>query len=267
MFTDPTIAGDWLTLTDRLDSHDAVARWSQTEPVLAGLTGIAELATLVAPQPNADPERTDALLGALVRIGCRAGGDDPDAVLVLLHLLAPSLSAAAGRLADLHPDVLGLLVGEMAAQVRAWPLRRNRAFAANLLRDTQLACWRELRPHRTRTYRDGGDVLISPVDEAKVRDWLDQPVPGPDESASGELADLLAWAQRTGLVSANDVALLVTLEHQRGYGTGTRHRVAAAFGISERTLRRRRKRALAALRSAAATYLTGDESHVTAAVA
>lgn len=267
MFTNPTIAGDWFTLTDRLDFHDTATRWAETEPILAQLTSIAELGRLLAPHSGVDQERADALLGALVRIGCRAGGDDSDAVLVLLHLLAPGLYTAAGRLADLDPDVLSLLVNEMAAQIRAWPLRRTRAFAANLLRDTQLACWRELRPHRTRTYRDGGDVLINPLDEAEVRDWLDQPVPGPGEGATADLADVLAWARRTELVSVDDLALLVTLERQHGYGTATRRRVAAAFGITERTLRRRRNRALAALRTAAATYLTDEEPRTTMAVA
>lgn len=267
MFTDPTIAGDWLALTDRLDARNTLARWAETERIVAELTSITELAELLAPDSGLDQERSDALLGALVRIGCRAGGDDPDAVLVLLHLLAPGLCAAAGRLADLHPDVLSLLVGEMAAQIRAWPLRRTRAFAANLLRDTQLACWRELRPHRTRTYRDGGDVLIDPLDEGAVRDWLDQPTPGPDEGARADLADVLAWARRSELVSVDDLALLVTLERQRGYGTGTRRRVAAAFGITERTLRRRRHRALAALRTAATTYLADEAPRRDVAVA
>lgn len=267
MFTDPTIAGDWFTLTDRLDFHNTVARWAETEPALAELTCIAELAGLLAPGSGVGHERADALLGALVRIGCRAGGDNPDAVLVLLHLLSTGLCAAAGRLADLRPDVLSLLVGEMAAQIRAWPLRRTRAFAANLLRDTQLACWRELRPHRTRTYRDGGDVLIDPLDEAAVRDWLDRPVPGPGEGSSAELADVLAWARRTGLVSADDLALVVALERQGGYGMATRQRVAAAFGITERTLRRRRDRALTALRIGAANYVTGRDARAAVAVA
>jgi hypothetical protein len=267
VFTDPTVAGDWLILTDRLDAADTLTRWSQTEPALAGLGSVTDLARLLAHQAGTDPQRVDALLGALVRIGGRAGGDDPDAVLVLVHLLADGLRAAAARLADLDADVLGVLVGELAAQIRAWPLRRTRAFAANLLRDTQLACWRELRPHRTRTYRDGGDVLIDPLDEDAVRDWLDHPVPGPGDGDAPELGDVLAWAQRSGLASPTDLALLLALERQRGYGTAARHRVAAAFGITERTLRRRRDRTLAALRTAAPSYLAEDGPHAAVAMA
>ena len=50
--------------------------------------------------------------------------------------------------------------------------------------------------------------------------------------------------------------MLLDLERRRGYGTATRHRVANDLGINERTVRRRRDRAIAALRQAAPTYLT-----------
>lgn len=262
MFRDPTIAGDWTELTRRLDANGALTRWSGREPTLAGLSSVAELADLLAPSAGTDPDRSDALVGALVRTACLAGGDDADAVLVLAHLLADGLRAMATRLADLSDDVLALLVGELCAQIRAWPLRRTRAYAANLLRDTQRACWRELRPHRTRTYPRGGDVLIDPLDVHATCAILDRPVPGPGDADDGlDLSDMFAWARRHGIAEPRDLALLVALERHRGYGTGTRHRVAAAFGIHERTLRRRRDRALGALRAAAGRYLddtTGD---------
>ena len=55
--------------------------------------------------------------------------------------------------------------------------------------------------------------------------------------------------------------MLLDLERRRGYGTATRHRVANELGINERTVRRRRDRAIAALRQAAPTYLaSGPES-------
>ena len=49
--------------------------------------------------------------------------------------------------------------------------------------------------------------------------------------------------------------MLLDLERRRGYGTATRHRVAHDLGINERTVRRRRDRALAALRQAGPAYL------------
>ena len=53
----------------------------------------------------------------------------------------------------------------------------------------------------------------------------------------------------------HDLLMLLDLERRRGYGTATRHRVANDLGINERTVRRRRDRAIAALRQAAPTYL------------
>jgi hypothetical protein len=255
MFCDSSIAGDWTDLTQRLDAAGAFSRWSRTEPALRGLDHIDELAALLASGSGADADRADALLGALVRTACREGGDDPDAVLLVLHLLADGLRPMAKRLADLSEDILLLLVGELTVQIRTFPLRRTRAYAANLLRDTQLACWRELRPHRTRTYRNGTDILVDPLDHARMCHWFDRPIGGPGSEAGTELGDVLAWAEQRGIASRRDLALLVDLEHQRGYGTAARHRVAASFGINERTLRRHRDRALAALRAAAQDYL------------
>jgi hypothetical protein len=49
--------------------------------------------------------------------------------------------------------------------------------------------------------------------------------------------------------------MLLDLERRRGYGNGTRHCVARDLGINERTVRRRRDRALTALRQASNDYL------------
>jgi hypothetical protein len=259
MFCDSSIAGDWTQLTRRLDAVGALSRWSRTEPALRGLGRIDELAALLAPGSGTDPDRADALLGALVRTACRDGGDDTDAVLLVLHLLADGLRPIAARLADLSEEILALLVGELTVQIRTFPLRRTRAYAANLLRDTQRACWRELRPHRTRTYRAGTDILVDPLDHARMCHWFDRPIGGPGGEDGTELGDVLAWAEQCGIASRRDLALLVDLERQRGYGTAARHRVAASFGINERTLRRHRDRALAALRAAAQDYLNNPD--------
>lgn len=255
MFTDPTVAGSWLDLSDQLDRNGTFARWAQTELAMTGISGAEQLAALLAVDSVLDVARRDELLGALVRLGCRAGGDDPDAVLLVVHLLSDGLYAIEARWSDAGPGVLPLLVGELTAQLRAWPLRRTRAYAANLLRDTEMVCRHELRPHRTRTYRCGGDLLVDPVDPREMRYWFDTATPGPGEGPAFELSDLLAWARRRGIANADDLALLVALETERGHGTAARARVAAAFGIHVNTLRRRRERTLAALRAAVADYL------------
>jgi hypothetical protein len=257
VFDDPSIAGDWTQLVRRLNRTGALARWAQAEPALRAINSIDELAAILAPGSQTDADLADTVLGAVVRTASRDGAEDPDAVLLVLHLLADGLRAAAARLADLSPDVLALLVGELAVRIRTFPPRRGRAYAANLLRDTQRACLRELTPHRTRTYRQGGDLLIDPLDHDAVSRWFDHPLPA-DDDCSGELSDLLAWAHQQAIAPPEDLALLVEFERHRGYGTAARHRVAAAFAINERTLRRRRDRTLTALRAAVPRYLDDD---------
>lgn len=257
MFDDPSIAGDWTQLVRRLNRAGTLARWAQAEPALRAIDSIDELAAILAPSSQADAERADTMLGAVVRTASRDGAKDPDAVLLVLHLLADGLRAAAARLADLSPDALALLVGELSVRIRTFPPRRSRAYAANLLRDTQRACLRELTPHRTRTYRHGGDLLIDPLDHDAVSRWFDHPLPA-DADGRDELSDLLAWAHQQAIAPPEDLALLVEFERHRGYGTAARHRVAAEFGINERTLRRRRDRTLTALRAAALEYLDDD---------
>ncbi len=254
MFGDDSTIGSWDDLIDRSERAGALHRWGRLEPALADVSGLPELAAQL--RPGSDPVRADALLGALVRLAAADGHDDPDAVLVLLHLLSEGVRALAVRLADLADDMLGLVVGELTVQIRVFPWRRRtRAYAANLLLDTKTALWRELRPHRTRTFPGAGEVLVDPTDARRVAGLFDRSVPGPDGDGNLDLLDLLVWAKRTGVVDAQDVALLLHVEHARERGGAAQLRAAAEWGINERTLRRRRQRTLTALQGASATYL------------
>ena len=78
-------AGSWPELTDRLDAAAAMTRWAVREPVLGSWTSVRALPAALA--AGTDRDRADAVLGALVRCAARDGGDDPDAALVVLHLL------------------------------------------------------------------------------------------------------------------------------------------------------------------------------------
>ena len=70
-----------------------------------------------------------------------------------------------------------------------------------------------------------------------------------------DVVDMLLWAGGHGVAPLQDLLMLLDLEQRRGYGTATRHRIANDLGINERTVRRRRDRALAALRQARPAYL------------
>lgn len=266
MFRDDTVVGSWFALVDRLDQSQTMARWAGREPVLAAAGGVAGLRELTA--PGGDPGRADALLGGLVRLAAVDGGDDPDAVLVLLHLLAPGVRALAGRLADLDPagDMVAVVVGQLAVEVRAFPWRRrHRAYAANLLLDTRRAVLRDYGIRRGVAAREvpvGGDQLwweaalsagTATCDAAALAD-------GAGEGPRAELADLLRWATRRNVAPAEDLWLVWQLEQLAGYGAAAGPRLAAELGVHERTIRRRQQRTLAALRAAAPAYVAAVQA-------
>lgn len=254
MYRDSRLAGSWDALLSRLTRDATLARWGRLEPALAGSVCPDQLVAEL--RCGIDPQRADDVLGALVRLGAADGHDDADAVLLLLHLLSDGASALAARLPDLTGDVLALVVGELTVQIRVFPWRRRtRAYAANLLLDTKAALLRELLPHRTRSRPHAREVLVDPTDSRQVDALLDAPAAGPEGADELTLADLLVWASRTGVVGRADAALLLDVERTRECGGDAQLRVARAWQINERTLRRRRERTLAALQQARSGYL------------
>lgn len=255
----PNPLGDWSELVNRLDGAGDPQRWS-AEPGLAGLRTVEQLRDWTAP---GQPQRADEVLGALVRLAAAAGHADAEATVVLIHLLRPGAYRIAEKLLHLTPDPLAFVLGELALQIGRFPVdRRTHAYAANLLMDTQMVVWRELRPYRTDLTHRQAELLIDPIDDARGADSeygepgvLDEPRPGPD-SDELDLVDMLLWARRTGAVDAVDLAVLVELEYARETaGVSPQRHVADAHGWTVRTVQRRRDRALGALRACSAAYL------------
>jgi hypothetical protein len=248
MFYDPTIVGSWPALAARLDDGAVLARWADTEWDLAGLTSIADLLAVWSEDGGSDS--TDRVLAALVRLAAVDGGGEDDALLLTLHLLSGLVWATVAELRDLSPDIVAVVVGELACQIRRYPWRRRpRAVAANLRAETRRAVLAELRP-RSRRHPDRGEFLTVDGDVTRLVQataW--------DEREDLDVADLLQWAVRSGVDSA-DVALLVATECRRDLRERRAdHYIAAAHGITTRTLYRRRHRTLTALRNIAPQYL------------
>ncbi len=244
-------AGSWGELVTRLDSSGRFVQWGGLEPALAGadLDGLREQL-----QPGVDPARSDELIGAVLRLAAVDGHDEPDAVLVLLHLLAAGVRVVAKQLRDLTCDPLGLVVGELAAQIRSFPsTRTRRGLAGTLLMDTKAALLRELRPHRTRAHPHVYEVPVDPTDPATWALLLGTTAPGHDDEL--DLLEVLLWAQRTGVVDPVEVALLLHAERSRDEPGPLRLTLERCWGQSGRTLRRRRLRTLAALQAASSDYL------------
>ena len=258
MFRDDCIAGSWSGLAARLDRSGTLARWAGPEPALAALaaSGVSGLPSVLA--RGTDPARADEVLGALVRWGAVDGRDDVDAALVVVHLLHDGVLSLASRLRDLSADALALVVGELAAQVRGFPCRRRtHAFAASLLLDTRAALLRELLPGRTRARTKVDLVLVDPTDAWAVEHYLGRRTPGPAGEPQVALDDLLKWAADQQVVTERDLAVLRALArpHRDGPGWGRLGPVARELGVGERTVRRRRDRALCALRAERDHYL------------
>jgi hypothetical protein len=197
-------------------------------------------------------------MAALARLAAADGGDEQDAVLLLLHLLSPGVDAMALAYRGTDPDVLSLIVAELAVQIRAFPWRRrHRAIAANLLLDTRMAIRRELFPRAADGSHAGEDILIDPT--APLLSVLDRQSSDqrPGEAAPLELDvdHMLAWAARGGLARHDDLFLLRELHRYAALHKAPRLVLAAEYGINERTVRRRRDRALRALREARRQYL------------
>src|SRR4051794_16111869 len=248
MFYDPTIVGSWPALAARLDDNAVLARWAEAEPALAGFTTVAVLLAVWSEDGGRDC--TDVVLAALVRLAAVDGGRDDDALLLSLHLLSGLVWTMAAQLRDLSPDIVTVVVGELACQIRRYAWRRRpRAVAANLRAETRRAVLAELRP-RSRRHPDRGEFLTFDGDVTRLVQATAR-----DEREDLDVADLLRWAVRSGVDSA-DVALLVATECRRDLRErGADQHVAAAHGITTRTLYRRRHRTLIALRNIAPQYL------------
>ena len=247
MFHDPTIVGSWPALAARLDDGAVLARWAEAEADLAGVTTVAEL--LAVWSEDAGSDRADVVLAALVRFAAVDGDCDDDALLLTLHLLSGLVWTMAAQFKDLSPDIVAVVVGELACQVRRYPWRRRSgAVAANLRAETRRAVLAELHP-RVRRHPDRGEFLTLNGDVAQLA-----PATASDQE-DVDVVDLLLWAVRSGVDSA-DVALLIATECARDLRERSAdQRVAAAHGITTRTLYRRRHRALTALRNVAPQYL------------
>ena len=196
------------------------------------------------------PAHADEVIGALVRLAAADGADDPDALLVLLHLLSGGVHALAAKLAHLSDNILHpggrrtdlpdppLPLAAAHPGARQEPAARHQTSAA-----PRRTPGRPARPTGAWCSIDPHDPAFRRLDVAHT------------ENDDVDVVDLLLWAGGHGVAPLQDLLMLLDLERRRGYGTATRHRVADDLGINERTVRRRRDRALTALRQAGPTYL------------
>jgi hypothetical protein len=258
MFLDDSIAGSWAMLNSDLAARHALGHWTAREPVLAGAASLDDLATMTA--PDAPPDRANQVLGAVVRIGARAGGDDPEAVLVALHLLSSGLYASAARLAAVIPEALQQLVAEAAGHIRAYPVDdRYTSYATQIVRNAEHALLAESYPQNLRRER----VPVTPFDPCRLSALpagcllvaADPAAADPANDSEVDPIDLLLWAVRAAVISHDDVELLLDVDARYRRRGESLRRFAAQRQVSVRSLNRRRRRAESALRAALPEYL------------
>ncbi len=241
-------------LVARLDAADTFARWSGIVPELASDPAIRSVADVFAAlAPGASAARWDILLWSLLRLAAADGGNQDDAVLAVLHAVAGGASRLVNRGFD---D--GLVLGELTIQIRTYPWRtRRRAVAANLLRDTEHALCCETSPAWMRTRGHAQRVTEIPVDVTPGVSGAGSELdcPAASDSEDLDLVDLLMWAERTGVVNARGLSMLIEYHYGRDATGAGHHHVAQLFGVNVRTSKRRVAATLDALRAAVPQYL------------
>jgi DNA-directed RNA polymerase specialized sigma24 family protein len=264
---------EWTHLSDSARLRNATRRWAATDPGFGGLTSPDLI--LAAGRDLTDYERVGAVTLALTRIASDAPESaatgmshgkpesDPDqdlAARLLVHILLPGLRALCGRSRWMHqlPDggSLWLLADReecaaialelLISGIRGYHWRSRRGPAnLNLLNDVRTRLTRQV------THARAGDHplrLSGPDDNALAE------IPastGPDEHLlyTEALIDLLRWALRAGVLSADAVRLIARTR----IADHSPDELADEFGIAAASVRRRRQRAEATLAEAART--------------
>ncbi|CAO5248860.1 hypothetical protein [Frankia sp. AgKG'84/4] len=261
---------EWAHLAASPRLRSATRHWSTLDPALRELASPESI--LAAGQNLADYEQVGAVTLALTRITSgfpepsaaekshRPASRDADqdlAVRLLTQILLPGLKALCARSRWMHqlPDGGSLwLVSDreecaaialelLIAGIRHYHWRTRRGPAnLNLLNDVRTRLTRQV------THARAGDhpLRLSGDDNALTEIPSDT---GPDEHLlyTEALVDLLRWALRAGVLSADAVRLIARTR----LADHSPDELADEFGIAAASVRRRRQRAEATLATAA----------------
>ncbi len=264
------LENEWAYLTGSARFRSATRRWTTADPAFGGLDCPESIRA--AGQDLTDYERVGAITLALTKVASNApeaaaqkndgkADRDPDqdlAVRLLVQILLPGVKAlcARSRWMHQHPDGGSIwLVGDMEecaaialelliTGIRGYHWRTRRGPAnLNLLNDVRTRLTRQV------THARSGDhpLRLSHPDDNSLAE-LPSPT-GPDEHLlyAGALVDLLRWALRAGVLSADAVRLIARTR----LADHSPDELADEFGIAAASVRRRRQRAEATLADAA----------------
>ncbi|TWP33128.1 hypothetical protein [Leekyejoonella antrihumi] len=256
---------DFLQLDDRatLDgARDKWATWTAGQPRLGLAARVDDLREQLA---AADRLTADSVLAALAPMAAEAGQDDHDAALVLCWALLPGACRLAAHLRrGLGEEVDCAVAGQLWIEVRTFPFERLDRVAANILANTRVGVLR-----RFEAYSRMGRMTASTVsvDPARLGTWMSAEQEGAGPPGQ-ELLEVLDWACQARVISVADRGLLLALVHEADTvpvraarelgglaGNELSERVAAQWGVTSRTVRRRARKSVAALAAHASDYV------------
>ncbi len=262
--------GQWQEQAAAADESDRWGRWVACQPSLAAAGSATRLGQLVA--DRSDPARANAFLLALAQVGSVDGGADPAAATFVASLLVPGGDRMARSLWSLGGEVEQIIAGQLWIQVRVYPWRtRPGAVAKNILMETRRAVLADFGASTATS------VALVPLPPPEIADVVDQRSPdlADEPTADQVLLNVLVWARSRGILTAAAATLLWDLvvlaadltpnisSHptsqpngsDRGHGTArgagslaAAARAADSRGVSPRSVRRQRDRAVSTLR-------------------
>jgi DNA-directed RNA polymerase specialized sigma24 family protein len=229
---------EWDWWKDRPHARAAVAHWRSRHPEFAALATADQVAAACGLDRTVPDHDADARLALLVG---EARHGDHAAARVAVHRVFPALLARAASRTRTGSGTFPALLGDYTTAAwlatACYPLeRRPTKIAGNIVWEAELQLFgrRRIVDRRTFPLPDLDDIA-PPAD-------LDGTPADADPDPLVELLDLLAAARRHGL-DADELRLLADLAvHGR-----TQADVAARTGVTDRTVRTRRRTALTRL--------------------
>lgn len=238
-------------------------RWCESDPRLAVVADPLHVPrwTLAA-----ERDRADDVLHALAGLAAGDDGDDRAAAMTLCWTLLPAAASLANQLRGLTPEIDEAVASQLWVEARTFPWRRLRKVAANIRANTRAGVLRQCGDKARLPASDRTWGLTCPLDPTAAF-WTTLADPthvGQEPTASEELLEVLEWARRQDVITAEDQALLLSLveaaertvvtRSRRGGGglmaNALSEQVADRWGVSPVTVRRRARRSMRALADA-----------------
>lgn len=243
-------------LSDDLSRSGKWQQWCDSDARLAGLESLQVASGL----HRRDRHRARFAVAALVELGCRRGGDDDEAALAVVVMLADALEASARR-----PGwgfEFDEYVSAMWEAVKQAGPSQGPAAAGFLVKET---CRLVVPPHARPRSRHGGKsrpmpqlVLTDQVPEHQIMPAAGHSV----DDDLAELLDLLVWGRTVGVLTDADVEIVREFvaytrhpEHLEGEREHWAAAVAKRHGLARKSVDARRRVVIRRLQENMPAYL------------